>query len=78
MEHAQHEDGAAIVVVLKGVSSTKYLKDELTVLSSISQGSPQSRVSSEDVSPDNQLFSNTDSQVGEVVVEERGKSIEVD
>jgi hypothetical protein len=35
-------------------------------------------VSPEDISPDNQLFGNTDSQVGEVVVEERSKSIEVD
>ena len=64
-------------MILKGVRSTNYLKDELAVLFSISQGSPQPRVSPEDVSPDNQLFGNTDSQVGEVVVEERGKSIEV-
>ena len=34
-------------------------------------------MSPEDVSPDNQLFGNTDSQIGEVVVEESGKSIEV-
>lgn len=77
VEHAQHEDGGAIVVILKGVRSTKHLKDELAVLVSISQGSPQLRASPEDVSPDNQLFGNTDSQAGEVVVKEGGKPIEV-
>ncbi len=39
---------AAVVVILKSVRSTKYLKDELAVLFSISQGSPQLRVSPED------------------------------
>ena len=56
VEHAQHEDGAAIVAILKGVRSTEHLEDELAVLFAISQGSPQPRVSTEDVSPDNQLF----------------------
>lgn len=77
MEDAEHQNGAAIVPVLKGVGATEHLEEEFAVLLATCERSSQLRMSAEDVTPLDKFVGDACCEVGRPLVEECRKSIEV-
>ena len=77
MEDAEHQNGAAIVPILKGVCATEHLKEEFAVLLAARYGSSQFRMPAEDVSPLDNFVRDARRKAGKPFVEECSKSIEV-
>jgi hypothetical protein len=77
VEEAEHQYGAAIVPVLKGVCATEHLEEEFAVFLAACYGSSQFRMTAEDVSPLDKFVCDASREVGKPFVEECGKSIEV-
>ena len=69
VEDAEHQNGAAIVPVLKGVCGAQHLKEEFTVLLAACYGSSQLRMSAEDVSPLDKFVRHASREVGKPFVE---------
>ena len=72
-----HQNGAAIVPVLKGVCATEHLEEEFAVFRAACDGSSQLRMSAEDLSPLDKFVRDASREVGKPFVEECSKSIEV-
>jgi hypothetical protein len=77
MEYAEHQNALAVISVLQGVGSPEDLQEELAILFALSYGSPQPRVSAENISPCDEFGGYTSSEVREPLMQERGESIEV-
>lgn len=77
VEDPEHQDGAAIVPVLKSVRATEHLQQEFAVFLAACYGSSQLRMSAEDVSPLDKFVRDARREVGKPFVEECRKSIEV-
>ena len=77
MKHAQHQNRFAVVAILERVGPTKDLENNLTIFFAGCDRSAQLRMSPENVGPDNELVGDVCREVRELLVEKRGKSIEV-
>jgi hypothetical protein len=73
----EHQNGAAIVRVLKGVRGPEDLEQEFAVFLAASYGSSQLRVSAEDVSPPDKSVRDARRKVGQPLVEKCSKSVDV-
>lgn len=77
VEDAEHQNGAAVVPVLKRLCATEDLKEDLAAFFATCYGSPKLRMPTEKVSPLDKLTGDARGEVGELFVQERGKSTEV-
>lgn len=77
MEDSEHQNGAAIVLVLKGIGATEHLQEEFGILLPTGERASQRRMSAEDVSPLDKFASDACREVWRPLVEECRKSIEV-
>lgn len=77
VEDAEHQNGAAVVPVLKRLCATEDLKEDLAVFFATCYGSPKLRMPTEKDSPLDKLTGDARGEVGELFVQERGKSTEV-
>jgi hypothetical protein len=71
VEDAEHQNGAAIVPVLKGVCATEHLEEEFAVFLAAWDGSSQLRMSAEDVSPLDKFDRDASRKAGKPFSEER-------
>lgn len=77
VEHAQHQNGAAIVTVLKSVCSAEHLENDFAVFLAACDRSPKPRMPTKKLGPSNPLSGHLRGEAGEPFVQECGKSIEV-
>jgi hypothetical protein len=77
VEDAEHQYGAAIVPVLKGVCATEHLEEEFAVFLAACYGSSQFRMPAEDVSPLDKFVRDARREAGKTFVEECCKPTEV-
>lgn len=77
MEHAEHQDGVAVVAVLKRILTTEHLENDLAVFVTTGDCPSQLRMPAEDVCALDQFTGDVGGDVGKPVVQEGRESIEV-
>jgi hypothetical protein len=77
VEDAEHQNGAAIVTVLKGVCATEHLEEDFAVFLATCEGSSHFRMPTKNLSSHDKFARDTCSEVGKSCVQERSESIEV-
>ena len=77
VEDAEHQNGTAIVPVLKGVGGTEHLEEKFAVFLAARYGLSQLRVPPEDVSSLDKFVGDARGKAGKLLVEECRKSIEI-
>ena len=77
VEDAEHQNGAAIVAVLKGVCATEHLEEDFSVFLATGDGSSQFRMPTKHLSSHHEFARDTCSELGKSCVQEGSESIEV-
>jgi hypothetical protein len=77
VEHAQDEDGTAVVPILECVSSAQCLEEELAILIASAKASSDRRMSTEQISPLDELACDARGEIGKTFVKKCGESIDV-
>ena len=77
VEHAQHQDGAAIVAVLKEVRSAEHPEDDFAVLVAMPDRSSQLWMPTEHVRSGCDLTGDACGELWELRMQERGEPVEI-